>query len=507
MQSVINMKKIILFTIFWCTITVAQAQRFSWGYPFSMPNETEKEITHIVDGNLYRISDQYDHNIFNHIITADRFSTTDFEKEATVDLSVEQPPMGLASLTFNSMFQKEGTLFSFFYIEYDRKTKSNKLLYREVDIRSGNMGTLHTVAGVKGKNSVFQVAQSPNGAYFSVLIEKPFQKKSHERIKLLLLDTEKAIIAEKEYEFPLEDNRRKQHDMFVSDSGKVFFVKKIEEKKVKPYLNLYLWNPDSGEVVTESLKQEDNYQMYQFEGVFHQGDFYLLGLLTHEKSSNFGLKIDLNGRHSGTRGSSLAVLKISPEGKVVYNVRNDFKSVISNLNFNSVLIEDKAIWVVQDRMYTEKKSVGGNIAQGNLTYDYKYLNNGFFVNHINPQTGKMDWKMKIDTAEPNTINDNGDYLSALPLLKDGNLVLLYNETRDLNKGVIHNIFNRRFPIMHIISNKGETVSRSALMAAGIGVTKEEEFELNTSVLVPTDDNKYILRARNQAEYKYGVMSW
>lgn len=501
------MKKIILLTFFWCTITTTQAQRFSWGYPFGMPNETEKEITHVVDGNLYRVSDHYDHNIFNHIITADRFSTTDFEKEATIDLSVKQPPMGLASLTFNSMFQKEGTLFSFFYTEYDQKTKTTKLLHREVDIHSGDMGELYMVTEIKEKNGAFQVAQSPNGAYFSVLIEKPFQKKANEQIKLLLLNPKKAIVAEKEYEFPLKDNRRKQHDVFVSDSGKVFLIKKVEDKKVKPYLNLYVWNPDSGEIVIESLKQEDNYQMYQFEEAFHQGDFYLLGLLTHEKSSDFGLKIDLNGRHSGVRGSGLVVLKISSEGKVVYNVRNDFKSLISNLNFNSVLIDNEAIWVVQDRMYVEKKSVGGNIAQGNFAYDYKYLNNGFFVNHINPQTGKMDWEMKIDTTEPNTINDNGDYLSALPLLKDGNLVLLYNETRDLNKGAIHNIFNRRFPIMHIISNKGDTVSRSALMTAGIGVTKEEEFELNTSVLVPLENDKYLIRARNRAEYKYGVMSW
>ncbi|MGO3707129.1 hypothetical protein, partial [Mesonia hippocampi] len=342
------MKKLILFAFFWSTVITTQAQNFSWGYPYGIPDETEKKITHIIDDNLYRVSAHYDSNIFNYIITTDRFSTTGYEKENTIDLSVEQPPMGLASLTFNSMFQKKNTLFSFFYTEYDRQSKTNKLLCRDVDIHSGNMGALHTVTEAQGKNSTFQVTKSPNGKYFTVLIEKPFKKKTNEQIKLLLLDTQKTIIAKKEYEFPLKDKRRKQHDIFISNNGKVFILKKIEKKKEKPYLNLYIWNPNSNEIITESLKQKDNYQIYQFEGVFSQGNFYLLGLLTHEKSSTFGLKIDFNGRHSGTRGSGLIVLRISPEGKLVYNVRNEFERIVSNLNFNNILIDKTSIWVVQD---------------------------------------------------------------------------------------------------------------------------------------------------------------
>lgn len=124
---------------------------------------------------------------------------------------------------------------------------------------------------------------------------------------------------------------------------------------------------------------------------------------------------------------------------------------------------------------------------------------------LDPATGQTQWSQKIDTFEPNTHNDNADFLSILYYQDGENLVLLYNETRDLNTGIVHIVFNRRFPIKEVISPTGETISREPLLAAGIGVTKEERFELNTQYLIPVTPNRYILRASNGVEYKYGFM--
>src|SRR5690554_5321168 len=499
------MKAFTFFTLVFISLN-ATAQSFSWGFPFGRADETEKYITHIVtEDKLYRISSKYDLGTFNQKITVDQFSLNDLEKSRSIDLSVEQPMMGVASLTFNSMFQKEGSAFIFFYTNYDRKTKKNNLLFREVDINSGKLGELQTVMEMDTNDGRFVISQSDNKQYFAVLKELPYAKKSNEKVELFLLDDKAGILKETTQEFEFEDKRDKQHSLYVSNKGQVILVKKIDEKKEKPYLNLYTWNTAENTVSSISLKQQDDYQIPQFEGKFHEDNFYFLAILTYEKSSNFGLKIDMNGRNSGVGANGILALKIDGQGKVVFNQRNDFEKIIANLNLKDFLFDSTGIWAIYDRMYLEKKSKSSNLTDGDFSYDYSYLNNGFVINKLDINTGKLEWSKIIDTAEPNTKNDNGDFLSTLFYLDGSNLVLLYNETRDLNKAKIHVIFNRRFPIKEVISSSGETVSREALLSAGIGVTKEEEFELNTQFLIPVSKNTFILRSSNRAEYKYGKL--
>jgi len=482
------------------------AQSFYWGYPFPQPNETGKKVSHVVDGKqLYRISTEYDLSIFNYHVLVDQFSLNELEKVKSLDLSVEQPAMGSASLTFKDLFQVEGADFIFFYEDYNTKTKSNTLYSRQVNIRTGKMSDMKMITTVDSRNGNFKIAQSPGKLRYLVLKEFAFDKNAKEKVELVVLDRDQNIIGQKEIEFPFEPQRNKDHEIYVSDEGKAALLKQIKEKKEKPYFNLYGWNPAGGNLTEVSLRQSDNYQIFQYDGGFVQEDFYFTGLLTHEKSTDVGLSIDLNGRNSGVSGSALLALKMDAEGKTVYNQRNDFK-IISNLNITNLLFGQNQIFVVCDRSYTNKKSAGANIGQQAKVYDYSYLNNGFYILGLDKNTGKLQWDKKIDTSEPNTKNDNGDFLSVLSFLDgSGQLVLLYNETRDLNKGAVHLVFNRRFPMMEVISSDGQTVSREALLAAGIGVTKEENFELNTRVLVPVSANKYIIRASNRVEYKYGYM--
>ncbi len=485
------------------------SQSFSWGYPFGMPQETEKNITHIVDDKLYRISSHYDLNVFNHEISIDQFTLKELEKIKTINLSVEQPPMGNASLTFNSMFQEDGTAFTFFYTEFDRKTKKSHLYFRDVDINTGRMGELIPVINMEvpsiSNSGEFIISQSPDKTYYSVLQQMPFDNKGTEKIRLYLLNSDKTIVKEKTHDYGVEDNRRKQQSIYVSDTGQVFLVKKIEEKKQKPYLNIYNWNTTTNAISVESLKQDDNYQLHQFNAKFHSNAFYLFGILTHEKSSDFGLKIDFNGRNSGVAGSSLLAVKFSEVGSTQYIHRSDFPETVSNLNISDIHFSGENIWIVYNRAFVEKKSNSTNLSQGNYTYDYTYLNNGFFVNLLKEKTGAVEWVHKMDTNERNTANDNGDYLSIISFTDNANLVLLYNETRDLNTGIVHNPFLRRFPIQQVFSPSGEILKHEAILSAGIGVTKEERFELNTSVIEPVSENTYIIRARNNAEYKYGYM--
>lgn len=489
------------------TISIS-AQSFYWGYPFPQPNETEKTVFHVFDDNhLYRVSKDYDQSIFNYHILADQFSLNELEKEKTLDLSVEQPPMGLATLTFVDLFQLKESDFIFFYYEYNNKTKKNNLYSKLVNIRTGKSSDLKPAASMDSRNGNFQIAQSPGKNRFAALKELPFEKNAKDKVEVVLLDKDRNVLSQKEIEFPFDDQRNKKYEIYVSDEGRVVLLKYIKEKKEKPYFNLYEWNPVSDELSTISLRQEDNYQIFQYEGGFLQEEFYFQGLLTHEESTDIGLKIDFSGRYSGVRGSGVLAIKIKADGQLDYDQRNNFE-IMSNLNIKNLIYSPTQILLVCDRSFTEKKSKSSNIGQAVKEYDYNYLNNGFYILGLDKNTGQLQWDKRIDTSEPNTKNDNGDFLSVLSFLDSNNrLVLLYNETRDINKGAVHMVFNRRFPIMEIISGKGETLSREPLLAAGIGVVKEEPFELNTQFLVRVNDNKFILRASNRVEYKYGYVEF
>ena len=126
---------------------------------------------------------------------------------------------------------------------------------------------------------------------------------------------------------------------------------------------------------------------------------------------------------------------------------------------------------------------------------------------MNTVDGKMQYLNLIDTNEPNTRNDNGAYLSVLSFVKDDQLHLLYNETRDLRKGKVRVPLLKRFPIHDIIAADGKLVKNEALMAAGIGVDKDEAFDLDTSSIYEVGDGRYLIRARSNVEYKYGFMKF
>lgn len=486
------------------------AQSFYWGYPFGLDDEANKTVQHIVDEDVYRLTSIYDLGIFNYRISADRFNQKDLEKLGSIDLGIPQPIMGAAMETHNSFFQVDGTDYLFFSTLTNRETSENNLLWQTVNIETGERSDFKTLTTIEGKNNSnngqFRTAQSPNGEFFAVLKEPAFLKKTPETLEIELYDKNLNKISSVAHTFEWEAQRAPKHLLQVDDSGNVYFMKAVNLKKIKPYSLIYSW-PKSAQALSEfSLQQPDDYQIAQIHTYSDNGNLYIAALLTHQGSATFGMNIDMDGRHSGTAGSALLSMRFS-NGKLVHQVRNDFEGPIANLSIKTILPDKNNHFVVMERMFVSKKSSTTNLTATNITYDYSYLSNGFFISLLDAQSGDTKWNYTIDTAEPNTHNDNGAYLSVLPAIRGGNLVLLYNESRDIRTGKVHNPLIKRFPIIEVINPAGEVVRRDALTSAGVGVLKDERFDLDTGVIVPVSDNKYLIRARSNAEFKYGYLTF
>lgn len=492
------------------TFCFAEAQTFYWGYTAALDDETEKAVSHTVtDEEVIRITSRYDLDIFNYRINADVFSRDNFEKTGGADLGIEQPVMGSASATHQSMHQREGTDFVFFQRETDRSTSENNLYAQSVDIATGKRSERQLLTAIEGKNNSnngqFLTAASENGAYFAVLKEPAFYRKTPEKIEIILYDASLNALTSIEHTFDSEADRVPKHMLNVDDQGNVYLVKRFDLKKQKPFHSIFVWKRNSTDLVETSLRQDDDYQAAQIYPHFHGGNTYFTVLLTHEGSTTFGMKVDMDGRHSGTSGSGLLCLAFSPEGTHLYTKRNDF-DIVSNLSVKEILSEGDRHWVVMERMNSEKKSSSSDPLATNVTHTYTYLSNGFMVALINAETGSMAWTKTIDTAEPDTRNDNGAFLSALPLLHEGRLVMLYNETREF-PDVNNRTYRKRVPIMEVTDLSGKSVSRTALTDAGVGVKKDEPFDLDTAHIIPLGKNKYVVRARkgSSAVFKYGTL--
>lgn len=481
------------------------AQNFFWGYPFGLDDETEMDVQHIIDRDVYRLMSKYDLSIYNYRISSTAFNQQDLEKIGTQDLGIEQPLMGSASMTHHSMYEKNGVDFIFFSRESDRETNANQLFWQDVNIKTGQKSDFKELTKIEGKNfsnnGQFLTAQSPDGNFYAVLKEPAFYKKTPEKIEIELYDRDLNQVATIKHEFEWNANRSPKHILHVGNDGNVYVLKTVDLKKMKPYTLAYVWEKNADNLKEFSLKQDDNYQIAQVYSYFIGNDFYCAALLSHEGATTFGMSIDMDGRHSGTRSSALLVVKFS-DGKLNYQTRNDF-DIFSNLSIKSILAEGEHHYVVMERMQVDKNSSNTNLTASNVDYEYSYLSNGFFISMLNPQTGEMMWTYQIDTAEPNTRNDNGAYLSVLPLVRNGNLVLFYNETRELK----NDYGSRRFPIKEVVNSSGETIAREALLSAGVGVEKDEYFDLDTGVIVPVSENKYLIRARSGDQFKYGYMTF
>src|SRR5690554_5302739 len=397
-------------------------QSFNWGLPFGGDDEDGFKIQHIIDGDVYRIKSIYDSEIFNYRITADRFDREEFEKAGSIDIGIEQPLMGSATQTHHSLYQNAGMEYVFFSTEPNRETAQNGLYWQKGDVKTGQKSDYKLLSTIEGKsnmnNGYFHTARSANGQFYAVLKDPAFLRKTLQTVEIELYDKDFKKIDQIKYEFEWPAERVPKNDLHVGDNGDVYFLKSVDLKKTKPYTLVYYWNRAEKTLKEISLQQPDEFQIAQSYLYFVGDDFYVASLLTGDGSTTFGMKVDLDGRHSGAYVSALLNLKFE-NGNLDYHVRNNFEKPISNLSIKSILPDGQNHFVVMEKTYVNKKSNAANPTASNITYTYTYLNNGFFISMLDSKTGNAKWNYNIDTSERDTQNDNGAYLSILPLIKNG----------------------------------------------------------------------------------------
>lgn len=482
-------------------------QSFNWGSPVPITDETEAIIkTNTSNDSFYTYYAKYEIGLFNFDVYAEHFDLSTLDNNRSQSMSVGQPNSGISFRKHIDGFKIDNTNFALFSQETDRKTKENQLFLQIANLENSNKEEPVKITSIQGKSinkaGTWRINQSENGKFYVILKELPYTKKVNEKIALVLLDKDFNIISEKSHTLTVIDKRNKQNFPYVSNSGKVFFVKNIKLKKQKPFKNIYSWDHSKDEIKEFSTKQDDNFQIYQYDIDFDSEDnMYFNGLLSKKGSSNFSVSVGRTGKDS----KGIVAIKIDKNGELVYNKRNDFEKTILNVNLKDFYLYNNQIWLLADKMTVSTKKTHPKDPKDDIIYSYSYSNYGFVLGGIQTDNGNLAWVNILKTHESSTMNDNGTYLSFAYFFNNDKLSILYNESRNLNIKKFKLPFYRRFPILDTYNSNGDLVSHKEVLDAGIGVKREELFELDPAVFHKIEDNKYVIRARSREEYKYGYI--
>lgn len=498
------------FWVFFSLLPLSMAsQTFTWSTESEQfATETEFEIEHVIDQNkLFKIKSKYNDKVFNKDVFVDIFDLkNDFEKEDTNILSVDQPVMGLNMLTLEEMFYLSERNYIHFLSEYNRDTREYELFFQKANIDTKSKSKLQLVTKMIGKNGTnpgnFKIAQSQNKQFYAVLKEPSYDKKINEKITICLLDANLKVVKEVDYEFTFSTKQSRDKTLYVSNFGSVYLVKNIDLPKIKPYLAVYFWDGSSTSIKETSLKLENDLQINQFKGQFVAEDFYLQGFYS-ENIRFFQVSM---GESSPANGIISA--QFSASGNLNYitlNPTNRYK----NFYLKDAIHENNKTWMLFDQTYKNTKRLPSADPSKPFEYRYEYLfeSKGITLAMIDNTTGKMEWLNNIDNPEPTTINDNGAFLSCLYFLKNNQLSLIYNDTRDLNKGAIHIAYNSRMPVLQTFDSTGKMTKNIDLSNAGVGGTKSHCYELDTSLKVKVNENTFIVRSRCGTNAIYGYLNF
>lgn len=485
------------------TTSNSNAQTFTWGAPTSSMKETGGKVDHFVDKKLYQVNSIYNENLFNRDVKVSSYSLSTLNKDNTTDISIEQPAMGKAMMTHLEMFEEKGVNQVIFLDEFNTKTKERELFWQRVNIETGVKTKPALVTSMPTRNSTYFIAQSPNKSYYAVIKQHSHDKKLNEKINVSLLDKDFKVVKEIAFETAYMNKTPLENKLFVSNQGKVFIVKDIDLAKAKPFKTLYFWDGSAATMQETSLKFDNDFQIYQYQGHFDGEDFYIHGLYTRIGSKGvqiYGGSLPAAGVYAARFGS---------KGEKKYIETSD-TGEITGLNMKEFVFENNKTWLFADKLFVAKKAKPMVQGSFNFEYDYTYSNDAIVFGKIDNETGKLEWHKVLPFEEPKTVNDNGAFLSYLHVLNNNQLTILFNDTQ---KTVVsgHNAMDR-FTAIETYDDRGNPVSKSLVPETGLELKYrvnygfEENFDLDTNVNVQVQNGKYIVRAKSPSNEKYGYLN-
>jgi hypothetical protein len=305
------------------------------------------------------------------------------------------------------------------------------------------------------RNSSYFISQSPNKMFYAVFKQYNFDKKTNEKVNVTLVDNDFKVIREISFESQYLNRTQSEPKIFVSNQGTVFVVKEIELQKMKPFKTVFYWDGNATTMQETSLKFDNDFQIYQFKGHFDGDDFYIHGLYTRIGSKG----VQMYG--GGLPAAGIYAARFNGKGEKKYIEANE-TGEIPGLNLKDFTFDGIKTWLFADKMFLLQKNKPPIPGAGSYNFekDNFYSNTAFVFGKLDNETGKLEWKKELKYEEPNTTNDNGTYLSYLPILNNNQLILLYNDTQKTK--IDRFVMDDRFTAFDTYDASGNLISNTLI---------------------------------------------
>lgn len=506
------MKKIsILFLLCYSFLGLAQTPTFTWSEGTSaIENEQNYAIQNYFDGKrIFTVKSIYNDKIFNKNVFVDIFSPNDdFEKdESDFSIGLEQPVMGNNPKTIAALFPVSGKEYVYFVTEFNSETKEFELFTQKVNMDTGTKTKLAFLTKMPAKNMFnigdYYIAQSENKQFYGIVSRPTGDKKLNEKVTFYVLDANFKIIKSLNHEFGFTTKQSYDVNLHVSNTGNLAVIRELDLPKLKPYKNLFYWDSKTENVIVHDLKQDLDFQVSQFKWKeTEKGSFFIGGISDGKRK----VGIDLGGAlPQANPTNALLLMQFNTDGNLILNEKIALEKQ-NNINLEQVFLQDNKLWLLFNELYTGSKRLPPPDPSKPLAYnwEYSYVSTGYSVIKVDATTGTLDWFTRINNLEPRTTNDNGAHLKYLPFFRNNQLVLIYNDSRDINPNTKFFVRNSRFAVMSVINSEGTLVSTKDIPNSGVGKTYNFCYELDLSFALPVDANNFIVRSRcgNSARYGY-----
>jgi hypothetical protein len=506
------MKKKSLILLFFQSIShFAQTPTFTWIENQSpIDNELNYSIQDYFDGKrIFKIKSIYNEKIFNKDVFVDIFSPNDdFEKdESNFSIGVEQPLMGKSMKTLTNLFYLLGKDYAYFLTEFNSETKEFELFTQKVNFDTGTKTKAVFLTKMPAKNMFnigdYFIAQSENKQFYGVVSRPIGDKKLNEKVTLYILDANFKIVKSIEHEFGFTTKQSFNINCYITNNGNLALLREIDLPKMKPYKSLFYWDSKTQNVVEHNLKQDLDFQVSQYKWKETENGSYFIGGISDGKRK---VGIDLGGAlPEANPTNSILLMRFDNDGKVILNEKIALEKQ-NNINLEHIILKDNKLWLLFNELYTGSKSLPAPDPSKPLERptEYSYLSTGYSIIKLDATTGKLDWFTRINNMEPKSTNDNGDHLKYLHFFRNNELILIYNDSRDININTKYFTKDSRFPVMSVINNDGNIIITNDIANSGVGKNYNFCYELVLSLALPIDEINFIIRSRcgNSARYGY-----
>ncbi len=330
-----------------------------------------------------------------------------------------------------------------FYLKTNySRTDKKKSLYAhpvtwQIQVDPAAVEVASIPAEKENRSGDFGVNVSANGKFIVVFSQYPSEKDAKEKFSITVLDELMVKKWSREFEFPLSDNRDFFNDVYISDKGNVFIMKRVDAVNFSGYVV----NEATNELKECRLDLPDGKKIMNFKIIFNDKEEAVIsGFYT--ASADIRKDPSFDGTY---------FFAVSTDGKVLSQNINSFDAKLYDLKIRYLLpLKDGKFLLAAE----ESKREGAVV-------NIQYVNGSAHLFMLD-SAGKEKWKATID-KKATSYDDAGMYSSFGLYEVEDKFFVFFNDQQAKYSSV-----KGKVPFMISISTDGSQEKPVSLLSDKIG---------------------------------------